>query len=123
MNERLTFLIINLLVLLSIQIKAYSQIELSGLITNDKTGAPVPSAHVIFYKTNIGTITNADGFYKVWTNQQVDSLQVTADGYSEKFISLDTLTSHVVNVSLKEKIVNKKNRLRRREHNTKPDNN
>ena len=123
MNERLIFSITCVIFLLSVQIRAYGQVELSGHITNDKTGAPVSPAHVIFHKTNIGTITNADGFYKVCTNQQVDSLQIIADGYYEKFIRLDTLTSRIVNINLKEKIVNKKNRLRHREHNTKPNNN
>lgn len=120
MKYKRTLLIICLIFLGSGQINTYGQIVLSGYITSNRTGVPIPNANVVLYKTTIGTITNTEGFYKLWSNQQVDSLQITADGYYEKFISMDTITSHVVNVSLSEKILNLKNRINYEKYGTKP---
>ncbi len=54
---------------------------LTGRITDDK-GVPVPGASVVIKGTNTGTVTDANGFYKIKANGTSQPLTVSSVGYN-----------------------------------------
>ena len=54
-------LIINVLILLTI----CKSETISGYIKNSKTGKPIPNANIFIRGTDLGTVSNINGYYKI----------------------------------------------------------
>ncbi|MGD9931955.1 MAG: carboxypeptidase-like regulatory domain-containing protein [Mangrovibacterium sp.] len=86
-------------------------INLSGIITDKGTQQPIEAANVLFETTTIGTISDVNGNYKLWTNDSARTVVFSAPGYKQVVISLDSINSTALNVELTKKMtpVNKLN--------------
>jgi hypothetical protein len=58
-----------------------AQTEVSGKVTDARTGEAVPFVSVYFKGTSVGTTTNFDGFYTLKTTGQADSIAASYIGY------------------------------------------
>jgi TonB-linked SusC/RagA family outer membrane protein len=96
-NIKSKVLILLLSVLFSFQ--AYSQtIEITGQVTDDKTGDILVSATVSVLGTDNGTVTNFDGIYNIKVNDPDAKLLFQYLGYRDKIVTIDG--EQVINVQL-----------------------
>lgn len=65
----------------------YSQQRISGILTDAKTGTPLPFANVISEQNN-GTITDRDGKFELQQTQRFTNVTVSYIGYSSKIIPI-----------------------------------
>ncbi len=79
-------------------------INLSGIITEKGTQQPIEAASVLFETTTIGTISDVNGNYKLWTNDSARNVVFSAPGYEQVVISLDSISSTTLNVELTKKM-------------------
>lgn len=84
-------------------------VTLSGIITNDRTGAPVAGATVSISGTDVSVLTDENGKYTIaGLGTEVDVLlKVEAEGYATKEESISAVTlasqsSHTLNIALVE---------------------
>lgn len=75
---------------------------LSGKITSKVKGSPIANTNVTFTNTTIGTLSDNDGNYKIWTDQEVEKVQFSAVGYEKQIVSIDTIKSPILNIELNE---------------------
>lgn len=75
---------------------------LSGKITSKENGIPIANTNIIFINTTIGTLSDSDGNYEIWTDQPVKKVQFSANDYEKQIILIDTLKSTVLNIELNE---------------------
>lgn len=75
---------------------------LSGKITSKENGIPIANTNIIFINTTIGTLSDSDGNYEIWTDQPVKKVQFSANEYEKQIILIDTLKSTVLNIELNE---------------------
>lgn len=92
-------------------------LSLSGYVKNFITGKPVENATIYEANTGIGTISNADGYYKLLLQKGKQELKVTSPGcqtYNYSFImASDTIISvDLKSSNLSEKTVAKGNMLK-----------
>lgn len=81
-------------------VKSYSQ-DLSGVIIDSKTQAPIEGASVYFDNTTVGTISNMDGLFSITKSASMNSpLVISFLGYKKQIISNysteENLTIHLV---------------------------
>ncbi len=87
-----------LMLLLTIPLGVFAQTTVSGVVTEQATGAPLPGVNVVVKGTSNGTSTDFDGNYQIQANQG-DILVFTYIGFKEVEIPV---TSNTVNVALQE---------------------
>ncbi|HEX2969483.1 MAG TPA: TonB family protein [Bacteroidales bacterium] len=78
--------------------KEYKPGFVSGIITEKATGKPIEGAFVIIKDTNIGSVTNESGSYRIDLPENSKNLLVFSIGYSSKEISIGNHSS--INVDL-----------------------
>ena len=62
--------------------QAQNKASVSGYVIDAKTQEPIPGATVILVGTNLGSITNADGYYTIANaNPTTYGIQVSFIGY------------------------------------------
>ncbi|QJD77116.1 DUF5686 and carboxypeptidase-like regulatory domain-containing protein [Spirosoma rhododendri] len=83
------FLLAGLLLCLSGQLYAQTTYSVTGLVTDAKTGEPVPFASVALVGKRVGTITDEKGRYTLRTNVLSDSLVVSSMGYANTRRAID----------------------------------
>ena len=66
---------------------AIGQMNISGQVV-DQHGAPVPFANVLFSKSNIGTTTDFDGFFELYSNKKQPEITVQLLGYQTQYVKL-----------------------------------
>lgn len=81
------------------------KVMISGKISDGTTGEPIPYANIVFRNTMTGTTSNTDGYYSLQANDTARVLQVSAVGYTRKFIMTDTLRSSTLNIELTEEVI------------------
>ena len=57
------------------------QLTISGTVTDEQTGEPVPYVNVLFKGTTIGTVTDSTGNYVINRPLKSDTLNFSAIGY------------------------------------------
>jgi hypothetical protein len=72
----------------------------SGIVTENETGQPVPFASVFFKDSKIGTETDLDGKYAMESYYATDSLVVRASGLESKTVAVAKDQSQIINFSL-----------------------
>jgi len=92
--KKFTFLLV-LSALFSLQV--FSQV--TGTVTDEVTGEPIPGANVLVKGTTVGTITNLDGVYSITLPEGSDELVISFVGMQNAEVTVAGRT--VVNVALK----------------------
>lgn len=72
--------------------------EISGAVTDSKTGTPLVGVNVYVMGTSIGTATNEGGRYSLEVPDNVDSLRFTYIGYKAQYIAINGRS--VINVQM-----------------------
>lgn len=92
--KKLGFLVV-LFVFLGLQAQAQDEITVSGTVTDEATGTPIPGANVIIKGTSTGTSTDFDGLYQI-TATSGDVLVFSYIGFkSQEFTVGDQTTIDV----------------------------
>jgi TonB family protein len=78
-------------------------IQVTGSITDRTTGKPIPGSAVIIKGTTIGTVTLAEGSYKIIVNNSNDVLVYSHIGYRTQEIQVGSNTK--INVQLEQDIL------------------
>ena len=77
--------------------------NISGKVLDSKTLLPIYNVNIFFVNTNIGTITDKDGYFDLTWNKQVEDsikLNVKMIGYKQRIIPLDTTKSIICKACL-----------------------
>ena len=71
-----------------------SELTASGLIFDKSTGKPLPYANVLVIGSNIGTVTNLKGEFRISipTNLKSDSLRISYVGYKTNSVAISGLS-------------------------------
>ncbi len=77
----------------------FAQTNISGKITDSKTGDPVANASVIVKGSLTGTATGEDGSFKLEVPKNGTTLVVTSVGYNQKEISINSSVNNIALVS------------------------
>lgn len=79
--KRLSFILV-IFLSFTLHLQAQSKATVSGYVIDAKTKEPIPGATVILVGTNLGNITNADGYYTISNAEPTTySIQVSFIGY------------------------------------------
>ena len=62
--------------------------EISGKITEKKTGDPIPYANIIFPGTYVGTTSDINGNYRLITSKPTNTLEVSAIGFVKQVVPI-----------------------------------
>jgi TonB-linked SusC/RagA family outer membrane protein len=76
----------------------FSQQIISGKVTDNSTGEPLPGASVLIKGTSTGTVTNVDGDYEIAVSGPEDELVISFVGFLEETIVVGERTT--INVQL-----------------------
>jgi len=86
--------------------QSFSQsIQVSGKVTDQETGLPVPYVNLMFKNTRIGTLSDSLGIFTLTSKQKVDSLSFSTVGYLSKTIKVQAGITKDLIVSLKPDLV------------------
>lgn len=72
-----------------------------GLVTDEKTGEPIPFVKIRFKDTNIGTETDFDGKFSIKTRKATDSLVFSSTEYLRYTIAINKNIEQEITVMLK----------------------
>ena len=91
------------IVLLLINVQLFSQIVVTGKVTDAFMGEPLPGATVQIEGTTIGTTTDFDGMYTLEVISETDVLMVSFIGFLSQSIPIDS--QQEINVALEEDVL------------------
>src|SRR5690554_3515977 len=66
----------------------YAQQTITGTVTEDSTGEPLPGATVILKGTTTGSVTNVDGTYSLTVPNLQDTLIFSFVGYNNQEVPI-----------------------------------
>ena len=92
--------------LLHISILTSAQTVVMGKVTDAGTGDPIPFANVYFSGTQQGITTDFEGYYRIQSNEKVDSVSFSYVGYTSKIIGIDFGIVQTINIQLEENVIN-----------------
>jgi hypothetical protein len=72
----------------------------SGVITDNETGEPLPFVNVSFTNSKIGTSTNFDGYYRIETYYATDSIAASFIGYDKQVFKVKKDVEQTINFKL-----------------------
>ncbi len=88
----------------SISAQNSGQHQIEGTIVEEKTGLPVPYAHVINTATNKGTISNAEGYFQLELTSWQDTAIISFIGFKKFFLTFNAQKKEYL-IRLKEDIL------------------
>ncbi|MBC7885293.1 MAG: carboxypeptidase-like regulatory domain-containing protein [Saprospiraceae bacterium] len=65
-----------------------NQIEIEGIILDKETKEPIPFANIYNKSSKKGTISNADGYFRILNNEVTDTITISFIGYKEQIIKI-----------------------------------
>ncbi|MCB9177847.1 MAG: carboxypeptidase-like regulatory domain-containing protein [Flavobacteriales bacterium] len=74
--------------------------KVSGLVTDAKTGEPIPFASIAFVDSRIGASTDMDGRYAIETYYATDSIRVSTVGYVARSFVVKKDKVQVIDIAL-----------------------
>ena len=74
--------------------------KVSGLVTDAKTGEPIPFASVAFVDSRIGASTDMDGRYAIETYYATDSIRVSTVGYVARSFAVKKDKVQAIDIAL-----------------------
>lgn len=75
-------------------------VTVSGKITDSKSGDALENVSIFEINSNIGTISNNQGFYKLFLNQGEFQIKISYEGYNEYTQSLTVKNDTIITVQL-----------------------
>lgn len=78
---------------------------LSGKITEDRTGQPIPYATIVFKGTFIGTMTDLNGNFNLSTLTPTGTVEVSCIGYRKKELPVTMKQTQKLDIVLEEDII------------------
>ncbi|MFA5327947.1 MAG: DUF5686 family protein [Prolixibacteraceae bacterium] len=85
---------------------AFSQnTVVSGTVTDEDNGQPIPYVSVVFKNTQIGALTDTIGRFQITSKLKVDSVKFSAVGYLSETIGIKSAKNNQLDVSLKSDLV------------------
>ena len=78
--------------------------EISGKVTENETGIPIPYANIVFTGSFIGTTTDINGNYKLITSKPEKTLEVSAIGFMKQVVPVKIGEVNLINFELEEEI-------------------
>ncbi len=82
---------------------SWSQSAVSGRITDATTQEAIPFANVVVHRTERGTTTDLDGYYRLKVPGDVDSLYISFMGYVARTVAIDNRQQ--INIALTPEVV------------------
>ncbi|SHF20904.1 CarboxypepD_reg-like domain-containing protein [Mariniphaga anaerophila] len=76
-------------------------VSVSGYVKNYITDKPVENAAVYEAHSGIGTITNSDGYYRLWLKKGEQELKISNAGFEDSAPTFLTASDTIVSVNLK----------------------
>jgi len=76
----------------------FIEIEITGRVTDQNTGEPLPSVNIGVLGTNIGTTTDIDGFYELTVPDDAETLVFSFVGYERLEVKIEG--REVINVQM-----------------------
>lgn len=70
---------------------APTKVVVAGTIVDSKTGEGIAFANVFHFKTNQGTASNIDGFFRIPNLLLTDTITVSFVGYGKQYFSVETI--------------------------------
>ena len=78
---------------------AYGQKTISGKVTDESDGSPIPGVNVVVKGTTTGTVTDIDGKYQLQTKEGATTLVFSYVGYKSQEVPIDNQTT--IDIALK----------------------
>jgi hypothetical protein len=78
---------------------------IKGVVTDAKTGVPLTGTAVFLTKTNVGTITDKDGKYRIETLAKADTVTFSFIGYDSESHRILRGVSQTINVKLRQSAI------------------
>ena len=79
---------------------------IQGIVTEAKTGNPIPFASIMFEDTSIGALSNSDGVFRLEVQENPEvSLIISAVGFIREVIPNEQLFSAVLNIKMEEDVI------------------
>ncbi|TKG95864.1 hypothetical protein EYV94_06120 [Puteibacter caeruleilacunae] len=75
-------------------------VMVKGKVLEASTETAVPYANIVFKGTLIGTMTDVEGNFKIWTNSKVKELEISAIGYESQVFDVDSVNGKNITVRL-----------------------
>lgn len=98
-------LVIFILFVLSISSISAQNTEISGKVTEKKTGNPIPYANIVFTGSFIGTTTDINGNYHLVTSKPDKTLEVSAVGFKKQKVSININRKNIIDFALDEDVI------------------
>jgi erythromycin esterase-like protein len=83
----------------------YSAESISGNLFNSATNEPIPYAHLVYMNSEIGSISELDGSFKLYRSKFYDSLKISSIGYKTRIISIEDLRINQGIISMEPDII------------------
>ena len=87
---------ISFLILLSLLSQNSFAQKIVGKVT-DKEEKPIPYAHIVLDGTNLGTISNDSGYFKLKIPENINRIKITSVGYKPQLIEKTSLETEGIN--------------------------
>ncbi len=81
------------------------RVYLSGYISNDATGEPIPGASVYIRELSLGATTNHDGYYSLSAPRGSYKVEYRSLGSYDTYRNINLFSSGKINISLTERII------------------
>lgn len=92
--------IFSMIVMLNIIV--YSQVEISGSVNTVNNGEPLTNCNILLKDTEIGTVTNMDGYFSLLTNFKGEHiLQISHIGYNTVIRTINITKGKNINLKIK----------------------
>lgn len=93
----------NLLIILSLLLPplfSIGQTVVTGKVTDSESGDPLPYVTIQFQDIGVGGLTDFDGYYRVETDKDVDTIVFSFVGYNTEKRAVKKGTTQVINLSM-----------------------
>lgn len=94
----------SLIVITSTDPNAKKDVPISGRVLNE-TGAPIEGASIMVSGTKVGTVTDGDGKFLIYTPDNNATLIVTSVGFEEQSVPLNGRTEVIVNMKASQQVM------------------
>lgn len=81
------------------------RVYLSGFISNDATGQPIPGASVFIRELGLGVMTNQDGYYSLSAPRGSYKVEYRSLGSHDTYRNINLFSSGKTNIALTERII------------------
>jgi len=85
---------------------AQAPTEVVGIVKDELTSEPIEYANIYFKNTNIGSVTDADGYFTLTGEAKHKSIVISIVGYEQKLVPIKPNQKQTLTIGLKSQLVN-----------------